>query len=408
MTFSSRLHSPLIHVVLYGLMLVATPFLLLQNYLQSAIGMLSEYTYSIGSFSIPYTLSVAVVFAVILLFVFRHGITSWNMAVMVTVILMMSLGQYISDFYFNHNFWDLQHNWHYFAYGIYSFIMYRFYKSRNIRLERIVLFTFITAICVSTFDEGAQVYISSRIFDIGDISKDAWGTMMGLTILILIVEKHNYPLRQWKIRHPKFSGYFSNPLTLYTQEVIFVIILLIISSLLTDIEYLAVSILISTGVFLLVFLVIHFSQFRIPRIILCALAVIAAAGQITSFIIHRHDGISHNSYGFTVYNGIPLPFFDVMIFDNGGFRFVDKKHSFGKRDQRTIFTFEPDILLVGSGNLDNGGLGFPTKDVVQFVYNPLGGKIQQIIILPTHQACREFNRLKKEGKKVLFILHNTC
>jgi hypothetical protein len=31
-----------------------------------------------------------------------------------------------------------------------------------------------------------------------------------------------------------------------------------------------------------------------------------------------------------------------------------------------------------------------------------------VIILPTPQACREFNRLKQEQKSVLFVIHNTC
>jgi len=31
----------------------------------------------------------------------------------------------------------------------------------------------------------------------------------------------------------------------------------------------------------------------------------------------------------------------------------------------------------------------------------------QIVILDTPTACREFNRLKKEKKNVLFVIHNS-
>jgi len=105
---------------------------------------------------------------------------------------------------------------------------------------------------------------------------------------------------------------------------------------------------------------------------------------------------------------VPVPFFDIMIFSDGSFRPVDKKHYFNARDQRFFLRQEADIILIGSGAEGKGGQGFPEKDPVQFIFNNYRGRPTQVIILRTPDACREFNRMKREGKHVLFVLHNTC
>ena len=66
-----------------------------------------------------------------------------------------------------------------------------------------------------------------------------------------------------------------------------------------------------------------------------------------------------------------------------------------------------DIIIIGSGMDGLGGKGFPDESNF-FKYNPFFKRGTQVIILKNSEACELFNRLKRENKNVLFILHNTC
>lgn len=157
-----------------------------------------------------------------------------------------------------------------------------------------------------------------------------------------------------------------------------------------------------------IFLIFHFLQKKLFKKIFIGLLLIYILVQGFFFVKSRNEGIVYNSYGVTVYKGIPLLFFDVMIFENGTFRFVDKKHNFNYRDKNTIYRYATDILIIGSGTDGLGGGGFPEKTASQFVFNTKKLKPLQVIILKTPAACRKYNQLKKEGKNVIFIIHNSC
>ena len=129
--------------------------------------------------------------------------------------------------------------------------------------------------------------------------------------------------------------------------------------------------------------------------------------QVVFIVIHFDDGIVYNTSYLTVYKGIPIPYFDIMIYGDGTFRLVDKKVNFHKRDQETIFGLCNDILLIGSGKEGEGGKGFPEAIPVQFVFNHVKLKPLQVIILNTPEACNVFNQLRNKGKNVLFIIHNS-
>ena len=172
-------------MILFVLLLVMTPFLLLQNYLQAFIGKLSLYEFEIGETAIPYTVFFALLFLCTIIVLNRRHLTLFRLLSTLIAFLLLIIGQKISDFYFNHSFYELQHNWHYFAYGIFSFIAYRHYKSKKKTDAQIIVFTFLTAIAISTFDEFIQIHISSRIFDIGDIGKDSWGAVIGMFFIFL-------------------------------------------------------------------------------------------------------------------------------------------------------------------------------------------------------------------------------
>ncbi len=401
-------YSPLINLILYISLLIATPFLLLQNYLQTFIGKLSIYNFELLGITIPYVVTLAfIILAAIVIKNFRN-LSRFRIISILFAILLMILGQKLSDFYFNHKFYELQHNWHYFAYGIFSYIAYRYFKSKKRSDAYIMLSIYISALLISSFDEFIQIHISNRIFDIGDIGKDVWGTVIGMFFIFFVVKKGEIIKQTWKIREKKIRDYFVNPFSVLFLETVFTFILLSVSSQLTNMEYLVHSIFISIVLFFIFFFIFHLTQKKVFKRVFLGLLIILIFVQGFSFLKYHKEGIIYNSYGITVYKGIPLPFFDVMIFENGFFRFVDKKHNFNTRDIDTICHYSNNILLIGSGKDGLGGNGFPEKLKPQFIFNTVKMKPLQVIILSTPEACKKYNQLKKEGYNVIFIIHNTC
>ncbi|MDP8220664.1 MAG: VanZ family protein [Candidatus Stygibacter frigidus] len=397
-----------VNYILYVLLLIMTPFLLLQNYLQTAIGIASNAMLEVGSLSIPYTLIVGVIFLSVLLYLARKSIRLFHLGVIAGVFLLFGVGQHVTDYYFNHKFYELQHNWHYIAYSIFAIISWRYWKSRGKTSAQIIRYTLLFAISASTLDELAQVPLSNRVFDVCDIAKDMYGSVLGNIFVFFVLDNARILKSKFKLMHPTVKGYFNNPLTLLFYEFVFVFIFLMITSTLSDTEYFPVSVLLPVGIFLVIWLCIHLLQFKVSRWIVIGIIGISVISLGISIAVNFNKNITYNKYGLTIYKGIPIPYLDILIFDDGSFRLVDKKHAFNKRDQMTILTKCTDILIIGSGSEGKGGKGFPELKPVQFIFNANTGEMTQVIIMRTPLACQIYNRLKKENKNVTFILHNTC
>ena len=117
--------------------------------------------------------------------------------------------------------------------------------------------------------------------------------------------------------------------------------------------------------------------------------------------------ISITSGNIIIYKGLPVPYFDLMIYPNGMMRPVDKKTSFNVRDKKKIEAIGPDILILATGKKGQGGKGFQDQLKVEMKYNFEKDKNYQIIKLPNREACKLYNKLVKEGKKILMIIHNS-
>jgi VanZ family protein len=401
-----KLKKPKTHRILYILLLIATPFLLLQNYLQSLIGELSNLTFSIFETSIPVTLTIAVI-SIIIILIFTHKklnklrIFSW-----IVIVFLFWIGQKSTDYYFNHKFYELQYNWHFFAYAIFAYLNYRILSEKKVKSQKIIALTFIYTLIISTFDEAVQIPLSNRIFDIGDIAKDLWGSMIGLFFIFFILEDGLILKNGWKIRNKKLTHYFTNPLSLLLIEFIFAYVFIITSSLLTSTEYIFISIFSSVMIVAIIISIAHISQIRLWRNLLILFFTTIIITQGFFLFKYSNKNIIYSNSKLLIYKGIPIYFFDVIIFPDGTFRLVDKKKLFNKRDQNTILDISENIIIIGSGTDGSGGIGFPQNSVSQFIYNETSEKGVQIIILENDEACNKFNALKIQGKKPSLILHN--
>lgn len=403
------IHSTRLHVVMYSALLVATPFVMLQSFLQQAVSRLSRFSFPALGQEIPIVPTVALLAVVALLVAFRSKLTLRRIAAGGIALLLIALAQQFTDYYAAHRFYDLQQNWHYIAYGIFAFVMYRDLAPRGMPLHRILLLIYFCALLYSSFDEAFQKHMSNRVFDISDIAKDSWGSVIGMVLLLLGGKHADALIADWKrLRHGKLRDYIHHPMTLLTLMTVGTFLLLIIGSLLTDYEHLTTVILLALGAFVLFFLVLHCSQYRVCKYTFLGILVAGVAVQSYSYYTYRDRCITHNQFGLTVYKGIPIVFFDVLFYPDRTFRLVDKKHDFNQLDRAFFLKQETDILVIGCGAQNRGGNGFPRKTPCQFIYNPFTKRGTQVILEPTPQACETFNRLRKEGKNVLFVLHNTC
>ena len=376
--------------------------------MQEAIGSLSRFSFNIIGAEVPYILAIAIVIATVLIILLKRYITIYRVLAIVAVFLMFALAQKSTDYYFNHKFYDLQHNWHYFAYGIFAFMMFRALETKKRAPAKIILFTFLAAICISSLDEGIQMFISNRTFDMSDIAKDTWGVLVGIVAIQFVAKSGNITREGWNVRQRKVADYLKQPFPLLVLELVFAYILLFFSSILSEPQYWFKVIAITFAAFAIFFVILHLSQKKLFRVAFVSTAVVLIATQSVFFVKYHNDNIVYNSFALTVYKGIPIPYFDILIHPNGMFRLADKKHAFNQRDMQFFERHADDILLIGSGSEGNGGKGFPEIWETQFVFNPVTNRGLQIIVQKTPKACETFNRLKNEGKDVLFILHNTC
>ena len=386
--FMVWIHSSRLHVVLYSMLLVATPFLLLRNFLQPTILILTRFGFKLAGMEIPVVPLLALVLLAGSVLCFRRYLTRAHLLAGASVFLMIALAQQIADYYFDHRIYDLQQNWHYLAYLMFSIMVHRDLAPRGVRTTRIMLVTFFLAVLFSTFDETVQLGMSGRSFEMTDIAKDAWGAVTGIVMLYIGSSQPDKLRAQWgQLRQGTLRGYLENPASTVVLLAALAFLFVCFSSLLVEFEHWLMIIVLTAGTFFLFFLLFHLSQRKwVKR----GLATILLAGLLTQsyfYVKHRSDHDVYHEDGLTVYKGVLIPFLDVIIFPDGGFRPVPKKCFFSLRDRRFFLRQETDIILIGSGRHGDGGRGFPEEAVSQFMFNPFTKDGTQVIILPNPQCC---------------------
>ena len=87
----------------YSLLLIATPFLLLQNYLQSFIGQLSHIEFTLFDKNIPVIPTVAFILLLFLVVWLRKKFTRIRIVGWIAIFAMFWVGQYLTDFFMIYN-----------------------------------------------------------------------------------------------------------------------------------------------------------------------------------------------------------------------------------------------------------------------------------------------------------------
>jgi hypothetical protein len=105
----------------------------------------------------------------------------------------------------------------------------------------------------------------------------------------------------------------------------------------------------------------------------------------------------------TVYKGIPVLFFDFLVYPDGRFRLVDKKSRLKVENLKYFPRRKPDILLLGNGTGPESRADADTF----FRFNEFTERCMQVIVLPTPSACRKFNELKAQRKSVMLVIHHS-
>ncbi len=405
--FTKSIFLPRLNLILYVILLVITPFLFLKNYLQSAIGEFSNWSIDIGFVRLPILFSIFVIVVFLVIFYNRKYFAGRNFIIWGIVIILWVLGQHSSDHYLDVKFYDLQNNWHYLAYGIYVFVIQRLLITKKFSSAKSILIVFFVALGISTFDEIFQYFISSRVFDVSDIAKDLWGVIMGLIVYYMIIESDEKKIVIIKIGQKKLKDYLNAPFATLVLLIIFTYILLFVSSLLSDVKYVTISVLISISLFLIILLIIQITKSKRNRLVVLVISLILLFTLTVSYIVNYNNGINHYSKGITIYKGIPIPYFDFIIRENGTIKLMDKKSNFNQTDIKFLFEKASKILVIGGcTDDDTKNIGFPESLESQFIFNPKVNNAIQVIALPIDEACKTYNRIKKEDKDVTFVVHN--
>jgi len=394
-----------INLSLYSFLLIITPFIMLQNYLQDAIGKLSRLSIPLGETDFPLMILIVIILAIVGTFLLIKNFSKNRLFGIFLVVVLLIIAYNTSDYYFNHHFYDIQHNWHYIAYGLFSWLAWRQFSLKGLSTGKIVVRTFLLALSISVFDELIQVFISDRVFDLSDCAKDLWGSILGQIFIHFVIFDSKYLSfkKFWPAGKKKFYDHVSYLLVI---ELLFAWVFLNVASILSDDKYSGEVILFTLLFSFLLFVLFQLASGKTGRIVLYVIIGVFVL-TISGTLLFSKPKVKYISENLILYKGIPVLYFDLMIYPDGLMRPVDKKTHFNMRDQSKINAIGPDILLIATGTKGQGGTGFHDQKKVEMNYNPEDKKMYQIIKLPTKEACKLYNKLAGEGKKVLMIIHNS-
>ena len=78
-----------------------------------------------------------------------------------------------------------------------------------------------------------------------------------------------------------------------------------------------------------------------------------------------------------------------------------QNHELSLDDFTELVNAKPEIIIIGTGAY---GVVKPPKEIIEF----LEKQGIKVIVEKTGSACKTYNSLLKQGKKVAALMHNTC
>lgn len=93
---------------------------------------------------------------------------------------------------------------------------------------------------------------------------------------------------------------------------------------------------------------------------------------------------------------------DILLSKEGVSAWHERKgHTLKPKMIQRALALQPEVLIIGCGV--NGALKVGKK-----VHREAEEAGVRLVVLKTPDACREYNRLFREGEKVVLLAHGTC
>ncbi|MFP4562866.1 MAG: Mth938-like domain-containing protein [Spirochaetia bacterium] len=93
---------------------------------------------------------------------------------------------------------------------------------------------------------------------------------------------------------------------------------------------------------------------------------------------------------------------DLILFPGGvqSSWWRKKGHSLASEDLKTVFEAEPELLIIGTGNIGRMKIPDPVKEEIE-------GRNIELFTAPTGEAVEKYNA-EREKRKVVGAFHLTC
>ena len=94
---------------------------------------------------------------------------------------------------------------------------------------------------------------------------------------------------------------------------------------------------------------------------------------------------------------------DICLTRDGITAWKERKgHELSRKMLKQALDYMPDYLIIGCGA--QGRLVCP-DDVMHYLHKH---GIEQVLAVPTAEACAEYNRAFQQGRRVMLLAHGTC
>jgi len=135
------------------------------------------------------------------------------------------------------------------------------------------------------------------------------------------------------------------------------------------------------------------ARIAVPLTVLCLLLIFPASMFWPGKILYAREGL-------TVYGLIPVPALDIVVGKSGVLWFREKNHLITKAEVAALLGDGTDVDTVVIA------IGWDEMVTVEPLVHML--PVRSVLIVRTGEAFDLYNRLKREGKRVVLIAHTTC